>query len=295
MSRISKILVATDYSDYARRAETRAAMLAFELKARMLEMMTVIGASCGPDPGGSLPASGGDEDRPGPATQTYGMTIVRSMHSGDPAVAVAARAAEMGADLTVVAGRGSDFLADLFVRESIHALVRRIEGPLLLVNREPQSTYRRVVVAIDFTPATGEAVRMALDIAPSACFTFVHAYRTTGENAMHEAGLPESTINAMRERGCAAARAELNALIDGLRKRNTVIARSVEAGHPVRIIGETVKRTDADLIVIGKRNKPEASELLPGSVTQRLLAGRDADLLVVPAAAEEDWLGGPAA
>ena len=55
MERIGKILAATDDSDHARRAETRAAMLSVQLNSRSLEIMTVQNTRMGLDTPATVP------------------------------------------------------------------------------------------------------------------------------------------------------------------------------------------------------------------------------------------------
>ena len=52
--------------------------------------------------------------------------------------------------------------------------------------------------------------------------------------------------------------------------------------HPARLIVDSARALDADLIVVGKRKRPALESLLVGSVTRHVLADTEADVLVVP-------------
>jgi nucleotide-binding universal stress UspA family protein len=307
MDRVRKILVATDYSEQARRAETRAAMLSVELKADTLEMMTVQNTRMGLRAAATSTSNtliSGDvltsflEKQEGSSTVLQGAegpTCIRSIRVGKPSAAIVARANEMGADLTVVAAHGRNFFAELFARHSNDELVRVSDRPVLLVNSEPKDAYKKVLVAIDFSYESREAARVALSIAPSANYTFLHAFHVPDEGMMREVGIPTDTINSYRVRACETARGELNQFIADLGPRKQLISRAIHHGFPLPVISDYAKRLRADLIAVGKHGKSRFEELLLGSVTQRLVNETSCDLLITPMSGGDDWYGRPAA
>jgi nucleotide-binding universal stress UspA family protein len=306
VERICKILAATDYSDHARRAETRAAMLSLQLKSRSLEIMTIQNTRMGLDTPATLSSSDriSDEDIVSLADASNRKTailpaedtrFVRSIRLGRPAQAVISRAREIDADLTVVAAHGKSFLADIFARYATDEIVRMVERPLLLINTEPKAEYRRVLVGIDFSPASLQAAQVALSIAPAAQFTFVHVARVANEGTMREVGITEEAIGSFRSRACEVGRGKLNAFIEQLSPRKQLISRLIEPGQPGPVISACARRLGADLIAVGKHGKSWIEELLLGSVTQRLLSERQADLLIAAPADADDGHDRPAA
>ena len=307
MGHIRKILVATDYSEDARPAETRAAMLSVQLKAEVLELMTVQGTRMGIGTPATLSSNVevGANTVPslleGPASvqtvtrEESGPACVRSLRTGNASTAIVERANEMGAGLVVVAARRRKFLADIFARHNSNELVRLISRPVLLVNREPSDAYRNVLVAVDFSDESREAARMALAVAPAAHFTFLHVFRLMGEEMMLETGVPLDVIHGYRQRARETARAKLNGFIDSLGPRRQLVARSVQYGPPSAVISLQARELKADLIAIGKHGKSRFAALLLGSVTQRLIEEGRCDLLVTNSPEVEDWDQPPAA
>jgi nucleotide-binding universal stress UspA family protein len=196
MHRIQTILVATDYSEQARGAETRAAMLSVELKATTLEILAVQETRMGLNtPATASQSTGLDvaaidrvlvENRlPVSLSQSVEtLQCVRSLAVGKPASAIARRADEMGADLTIVAARSKKFVPDYFTRDDNDELVRLCTRPVLLVHTDPERAYAKVLVAVDFSEESKEVARYALAVAPSAHFTFLHACVVPGEGIM---------------------------------------------------------------------------------------------------------------
>lgn len=301
MDRIRKILVATDYSDDARAAKTRAAMLSVELKADLLELMTVKGTRMGLGTPATLSSNvevlsdAAPSLLAGPAASHPGPNCVRTIRTGNPASAIVERANEMGAELTVVASRRRKFLADIFARHNSNELIRLSNRPVLLVNREPKDAYRNVLVAIDFSDESREAARMALAVAPVAHFIFLHVFRLAGEEMMLETGVPLDVIHGYRQRAREIARAKLNSFIDSLGPRRQLISRSVQHGPPSAVISLRARELKADLIAVGKHGKSRFAALLLGSVTQRLVEQGQCDLLVVNSPYVDDWDLPPAA
>lgn len=292
VDRLRKILVATNYSDDARRAETRAAMLSVELNADTLELMAVQNTRMGLRTPATLATTaevGSDEavamlERqevlPALLRPDAGPACVRSLRVGNPPAALVERANEMNAGLIVVAARGKSFLASLFRRHSNDELIRLSERPVLLVHGEPKGAYRRVLVAVDFSAASQEAARMALMLAPTAHFTFLHVFRVPDEEMMLETGVSVDVVNAYRMRMREAARVRLNSFIDALGPRKQLISRSLLCGSASTVIGTHASQMSADLIAVGKHGKSRFVEFLLGSVTRRLVDRGLCDLLV---------------
>lgn len=302
MERIKTILVATNYSENARRAETRAAMLSIELKAETLDLMSV-----GNDEMTTLPGTGDErtaeavtlpgqqEALPSLLRRKAGPTCIRSVGTGKSPMAIVERANAIQAGLIVVAARGKHFFADFLARHNNDELVRLSERPVLLVDSEPQDAYKSVLVAVDFSAESREAARMALAIAPSAHFIFLHAFRVAGEEMMQGTGVSMDVIHSYRMHARDEARTKLNRFIDELGPRKQLISRAIHHGMPVPVITAQARQLNVDLVALGKHGKSRFVEFLLGSVPQRLLDQGLCDLLVTASSEKGDFDHLPAA
>jgi nucleotide-binding universal stress UspA family protein len=306
VNRIRRILVATDYSEHARRAETRAAMLSVELMADTFEMMSVqpaqkglqaVSTSTGSNLLGQDPFFKLSDTftEPNAAPLSGRTKRIHSIRIGKPSEAIPARAEELRADLTVVPARGVDPLFRLLTGKSNDELARACNRPLLFVNQEPKGGYKKVLVAIDFSNESREAARTALLIAPSANVTFLHAFHVPDEGIMREVGIPEYVIQSYRVRAGETVRAELNQLISDLGPKKQLISRAVHHGHPAPIIYHHAMRMGVDLLALGRQGKSRIQDQLLGSVTQRLISQASCDLLIASWSNEDSWTEPPAA
>jgi len=308
MSRIKKIVVATDFSENARKAEMRAAMLSLESRADVLELMAIQQTS---RMGLSAPAVSVSHHiltAPEIAAMAEGQSRSADLKSEDklahggsttkiakPAAAIADHANRIHADLAVVAFQEQRFLSGFLTGTSHHDAVQSCTRPILIVKREPQSAYERVLVAVDFSDESEEAARMALAIAPAAHISFVHACRLMHEGMMREAGLSPDSINGYRIRLCERSRAQLNRFIAALGPHKQLVSRTVQYGNAISVICDHVKRTNPDLIAVGKTGKSLLERMLVGSLTKRLIEEASCDLLVAPLPSAPSWDDRPAA
>lgn len=304
---IETILVATDYSEQARNAETRAAMLSVELKVSTLEILAVqetrmgVNTPATTSQGTELNIAAMDDilvQNRLPVSliqRAEALQCIRSLAVGKPASAVARRADELGADLTIVAARSKTLVSDFFSRDDNDELVRLCTQPVLLVHAEPVRAYTKVLVAVDFSEESKEAARYALAMAPSAHFTFLHVCRIPDEEVMEEPGLNTEAMNAMRMAICERARGELNLFIAQLGPRKQLITRAIHYGHTVSVLCDYACRIRADLVAIGKHGKSRFEKRLLGSTAQRLMDRITCDLLVASTAQPGGWDYRPAA
>lgn len=295
MNHVRTILVATDHSAFARRAEVRAGMLGSELNADTVEVMSA-------RYGKPVPASSAAPAAPAAEAVTLqgaGVALRETLAAApalllrraDPAgsrtpragiapAAIVERAKDMAADLTVVAGKPDSFFAGIATRFRNEELIRISERPVLLVNREPEQAYRNVLVGIDFSQESRHAARVALAVAPAAQFTFLHVFRVIDEGMMLEHGVSINTIHGYRMQAREAARVKLNSFIEALGPRRQLISRALEHGVPGPVIHGQAQGMHADLVVVGKHGKSRIADFFLGSVTAHLIGHGRCDLLV---------------
>lgn len=307
MDCVRTILVAIDQSEHARHAVSRAALLGAELKANAVEVMRICDGTAehsrlsrlhvddvGDDAGDVLYRKSEAAEtlllqarRHSPATVASG--------SGCGPADIVERAKQISADLTVVAGQRERFIAGLVARFRNDELIRLSDLPVLLVNREPGTAYRKVLVAVDFSAESQQAARVAMALAPGAVFTFIHVLCGNEEAMMNMHGVSKDIVHAHRMRAREEARVRLNGFIDGLGPRKQLLSRVIKLGVPGPVIHSHAVEINADLIVAGKHGKSRFVDLFLGGVTQRLIDYGDCDLLVTTSPYEGEPAMPPAA
>ncbi len=206
----------------------------------------------------------------------------------DPGLAgdvVPARAQAEGADLVLVGAHGSGFVQRLLLGSTASRLLRKSRCPVLVVRQAPRGGYRRVLVAMDFSPASLASIRLASQVAPGGELLLLHVFEVPFEGKLHYAGVDDLVLQQFRLEARERAVQQLHALAAQAGLAPTDYTGLVVYGDAVRELMQHAQRHDCDLIVMGKHGTHVTEELLLGSVTRRVLAESQADVLVVVAPA----------
>ena len=145
---------------------------------------------------------------------------------------------------------------------------------------EASTPYQRVLVPLDFSKWSEQAVEVARAVAPGAHLVLMHSFSIPFEEKLRFAGVDDATLSHYRERARQDARDHLEALVDRHSLLPDQFTLSLTEGDaPMHILMQAGERA-CDLIVIGKHGRQAAEELLLGSVTRHVLAEAEVDVLV---------------
>ncbi|MCU0969452.1 MAG: universal stress protein [Rubrivivax sp.] len=291
MKPTAAILAATDFSPLARHAADRAARIAHECGAALTLLHVLPSApmqalrewfGADHDPAQRVAAEAGARldalaDELAAARHVQPRRVVLE---GAPIDAIGGEADTVDAGLLVVGARGEGFLRRLVLGTTAERLMRRTTRPLLVVRQPPHEPYRRVLVALDFSPWSTQAVILARRIAPHARLLLLTAYQVPFEDKLRFAGVDAATIDRYRRQAHAEATRQLHAAAadSGLRPAQWE-ARVVEGDASERIVRHE-QEDGCDLVVVGKHGQSAAEDLLLGSTTKHVLAEGSADVLV---------------
>lgn len=202
--------------------------------------------------------------------------------SGAPLTTIIERADALDADLLVLGAHGNDFLRHLALGSMASRLLRKTtRHPVLVVKQAPHEDYRRLLIPVDFSPVSVQAIRFARQLAPAADIVLLNAFEAPFEGKLTYAGVEETVIRRYRD----AAREEA-----WHRMRHLAVEAGLEIGDytplvvhgdPSQQIIEQEQERDCDLIVMGKHGQHVMEELLLGSVTKHVLAESQGDVLVI--------------
>lgn len=170
-----------------------------------------------------------------------------------------------GARLVVVGGPPPDRL----LGSSAERVIRQSPVPVLVVRRPPPSGYRRLVVGVDFSEASGRALAQALRLAePGAHVTACHVIDTLG--------LP-------RTGEVSAAAQQLEPRVQEWAREwegKAELAVRVEPGRPREVLLAAARELSADLLAVGSRGRGPLRHLLLGSVAEAAARRAPCDVLV---------------
>jgi len=149
-----------------------------------------------------------------------------------------------------------------------------------VVRQTPNERYRRVLVALDFSPWSARAVALARDVAPHARLLLFTAFQVPFEGKLHFAGVDAATIDHYRHQARTEATQRMYALAAASGLKPGDWDPCIVEGDASRSIVEHAQEKDVDLVVMGKHGQSAAEELLLGSVSKHVLAEGITDVLV---------------
>lgn len=294
MSPLSRILAATDLSAPSRHAIDRGFRIAAELKASYtvlhaieLDLLDSLLEALGDSSSGVKKRL--EED----ARQTLdqmladparhlGQPVRPLIVSGGPLETIAAHAQALNVDLLVLGARGEGFLRHALLGSTASRLLRKIGNcPVLVVKQQPHEAYRRLLIPVDFSAASAEAIRVGRLLAPQADIVLLHAFELPFEGRLAYAGIDESIIQDQIRLARHDLRQRLYQLAESAGLRSIDYSALVIHGDPSQQIIVQEQEQNCDLIVMGKHGKHLAEALLLGSVTKHILAESQCDVLAI--------------
>jgi nucleotide-binding universal stress UspA family protein len=285
------ILAATDFSAHARHAADRAARLAHETGAELTLMHVLPGETLAQlrrwlGAGHAAELSVLDDARGRLRTLAHELHAARRVPvtpvdaSGPVLDEILQRADAIDASLLVLGARGVGFLRRLVLGSTAERLMRRTTSPLLAVRQMAHEPYRRVLVALDFSPWSADALAVARQVAPHARLLLVSVFQVPFEEKLRFAGVDEATVAHYRAQARAEASWGVQALAQAAGLRAGQWDECVVEGDASLRIVELEQELDADLVVLGKHGLSAGVDLLLGSVTRHVLSEGSVDVLL---------------
>ena len=288
------ILVATDLSAPARHAVERAFLLAASTESELsilhiteLDALDSLREILGDNLIEVKAALNSDarsqlEQMTGDASVRRGVAARTCVAEGNPLATIVAVTDSQEAHLVVLGARGESFLRHAMLGSTAARLLRKSSSrPVLVVKQAPHEYYRSVLVAVDFSPASLKAIRLARSWAPNANLVLLHAFELPYEGKLRLAGVEEQIIRQCIAKEGKVLPKRLHELAADAGLGALEYSARIVHGDPAQQIIALEQEIDADLIVVGKHGSHIVEELLLGSVTKHVLAESQCDVLVV--------------
>jgi nucleotide-binding universal stress UspA family protein len=301
--KVERIVLATDFSRSARAALEHAIPIAARFGAR-LYLFHVVDARGTEALGASgteiqidefyefaeeraraevASLGGASEMRPGD------LSIVECVRIGRPNEDIAQFASEKEADLIVVGTAGRKGLRRVIAGSVAESVVRRAPCPVLAVRldradaaAEQRAPVRKILVAVDSSPASRAALRAAHELARRFDAALV-ALNVLDDYVLAQASTL-SQLDAVQIEASFAqlARAELDRIVlDATGGRAEHVERRLDVGTPAEAIARVAREVGADLVACGTHGRSGLRRALFGSVAEHVVRIAPCPVLVV--------------
>jgi universal stress protein E len=288
-----KIMCATDLLPTADSAIDRAGMLSDRLGADLSILHVVRPNESDPLLQQDLARASNElKFKVGPALWRYHVPPSVHVRAGNPTRVLIETLKEWAPDLLVLGKHRPRGAWDVIAGTIAARVLSEHRCPVLIVNRRAWDAYHKVVLALDCTPASAEALRVAeaLVLNDGMRSVIAHAYQPPNDAMMTSAGMAADVVSryseAWREEAEVALRARLMLASEDFARYEL----RVENGTPSEVIQNVVRRVRPDLLVLGTRGRDRLGRALLGSVANRVMATARCDVLVVPDRSESPTL-----
>jgi nucleotide-binding universal stress UspA family protein len=203
---------------------------------------------------------------------------------GDPFEGIAAAAGEQEPDLVVIGPHRRQALKDVFTGTTAERTIRASRRPVLMANAVPASAHRHVLLAVDFSDCSADAVRTVAELGfeAHAAVSVLHVFDAPATPVMARSAASEEALSSYhaqeRDKAAAALKEFLAPLPLAVQSR--IAERNVaSAAETIRAVAADV---GADLLVVGTRGRSGIAKMLLGSVAEQVLRTAETDVLAVP-------------
>jgi nucleotide-binding universal stress UspA family protein len=194
---------------------------------------------------------------------------------------------DLAADLIVVGTHKNRGIAELFVGTTLERVAKYSDRPVLLVRDPVTGPYSTAIVGVDFSLMAQHTAKTAAHVAPLANLTLVHAYNipfkalTTRMDA--EGDIPKKERDAI-EQPLLSEMAQFTKRVGVAPKRTTQVLRE---GAATAVLSQEVRRSRADLLVLGVHARSPLILGLLGSTAMDAMSSPPCDVLLVTAPRQE--------
>jgi nucleotide-binding universal stress UspA family protein len=293
-NKLKRILVATDFSDHSQFAILRAIDLAAKMKAcltilhivekgfleKMMEKLPIIGkVMITPEEYAASVLK-----KQIAALSDNKIKINYSIIQGDfPAKKIIKYAKENKIDLLVMGAHGKYSIHDWFVGTTAEFVAKKTCCPVLIIKRASKKSYQKILVPVDFSTASKQALLFAVTLFPNKNFRLLHVGDHEYEDLLKKEGnISKEKVKTLRDSLLSSLKDKTKNFIKSLGKKFTKIPMEVKLGYPGVVIIDEAKKSNQDLMIMGTEGHSQSHYLFIGRVANRVLIEIDRDILLVP-------------
>ena len=280
MSKVARLLVATDLTERSQRAFERAIEL--KSQAGATATVTLLHAV---EPG-LFPAIGEERyadaedflrDQIAALPEEKRAGIACDIRVGEPFTTIIDEAHRRNAELIVLGQPAKGGLKELFIGTTTERVVRYSDLPVLVVKEPLRGAYQRVLVAMDLSEGAIRALETAYRIAPEAEFLILHAWSAP----LVDFGMSDFARESQRVRELVDRRTK--EFLSQLAPRAAEPRFELIDSSPYVAIRNQISVFGPDILAMGTHGRSALKTAMIGSLAREFLAEAACDVLVARA------------
>ena len=216
-----------------------------------------------------------------------GLEVHGHVDTGAPSAVVLEVAAEVKADLLVLATRGLGGFRKLLLGSTAERVIRQADPPVLSVHDTDGVTarpVRDVLVPTDFSRDARLAIESALRVCrlgEGSTVRLLHVFDLPPEYNLYDVPSLSDLYRRNREAVRAELEREMEALARKLGDTGIEIATEVREGRPAEVVVDRAAELGVDLIAMGTHGRSGLQRLALGSVARRVVQHAPCPVLTV--------------
>ena len=290
-----RILVATDFSEHSHAAILKAIDLAKKCKAKITlvhvakkSLLEKVMARTVPLLGKALITS--EENALAlfkKIVPHYSKEKIKIKHvilSGEqPAQKILKYSKDHKIDLLIIGTHGKYSIHDWYVGTTAEYISRMTTVPVLIVKNAIQKSYQKILVPLDFSNASKNALLFAYALFPKSNLKLLHVADQDFEELLkNKKEIASNKIKLMRKSILLFLSQKMKDFIKKCNKKFAKLTLNIQFGYPGVAIIKEAKQSHQDLVVMGTEGHSQRHYLFMGRTASRVLIETDKDLLLVP-------------
>jgi nucleotide-binding universal stress UspA family protein len=278
-----RILLATDLTDRAVPAYNRAVQLAASSQAR-LTILHVIRDDLIKDVGEIVYGAAHEAllrmkaDAIARGASSTDVKLVLAAHYDE---AIIAESREDAANLIVLGGHRERPLRDALLGATMERVLRFGDHPVLVVKKEPKGPYQNVLVAVDFSVPSRDALEFAVRLLPQGRFHVLNVCSLLGDTPDEWLARTETIERKHLAHLDVIVKAVTQHMRQELTGANFTLTPLVAHGGPVEAAKRQIDQLKPDLVVVGTHGRTGWRHTSIGSIAEGFLAQMPCDVLAV--------------
>ncbi|HAU1193233.1 TPA: universal stress protein [Legionella pneumophila] len=184
-------------------------------------------------------------------------------------------------ELIVVGAHGTYYINDYVLGTTSGSIIRQSHVPVLLIKKEPDFVYNRILIATDLSEASKETVQFTYHCFPNATFQLLHVVDVYYRQFLNPNDLDEECADTKHPK-IKNILEKLDVFLSQCEVDKSKFEKKIISGYYADAIIEQANHWKADLLAFGTQGKSGLHYLLMGSVAKRILYLSSVDMLVVP-------------